>query len=401
MKKQALVTVSMAALLLSAVSPFGIAQAQAQTNMVVAANKAQAITFDQLFKEMDKKQPVSMYIESTHTSKSKQGTETQKAKTWDNTLKGEWREEISDGKRVQHAVGKAGQVAAYQEGGRGFVHSAAIGIYDNEINKTKRELQRLKVALPDSKVAITVKEAQLLNRAVYHIAKKEDAKIDGKPHHYQDDLWIDKETGLLLKRTFHHNQVQAFAYTVDKVDFQPVFDEKTFEVSIPEGVEQSKFSPEVEKVITEVTKHFPDTAQFSDYDDYGVEGNWQLLKMLETQKRVYSPTPRAEAFVIMDTRTNELSKVLIQNPEWVSKKFPAEKVAKDKAAVFLKQLVGDQASQYKVEAKVEQGGGGAMFEDYNYGFVYANVTFRPAKGKGITISVDEAGRITGFQYMDE
>lgn len=269
MKKQALVTVSMAALLLSAVSPFGIAQAQ--TNMVVATNKAQVITFDQLVKEMDKKQPVSMYIESTHTSKAKQGTQTQKAKTWDNTVKGEWREEISDGKRVQHAVGKAGQVAAYQEGGRGFVHSATIGTYDNEINKTKRELQRLKVALPDSKVAITVKEAQLLNRAVYHVAKKEEAKIDGKLHHYQDDLWIDKETGLLLKRTFTHNQAQVFSYTVDKVNFQPVFDEKTFEVGIPAGVEQGKFSPEVEKVVAEVTKIFPDTAQFSDYDDYGNE----------------------------------------------------------------------------------------------------------------------------------
>ncbi|RAT98457.1 hypothetical protein [Brevibacillus sp. Leaf182] len=398
MKKQALVTVSMAALLLSAVSPFGIAQAQ--TNMAVAANKAQAITFDQLVKEMDKKQPVSMYIESTHTSKAKQGTQTQKAKTWDNTIKGEWREEISDGKRVQHAIGKAGQVAAYQEGGRGFVHSATIGTYDSEINKTKRELQRLKVALPDSKVAITVKEAQLLNRAVYHVVKKEEAKIDGKLHHYQDDLWIDKETGLLLKRTFTHNQAQAFSYTVDKVDFQPVFDEKTFEVSIPAGVEQSKFSPEVEKVVAEVTKLFPDTAQFSDYDDYGVEGNWQLLKMFEAQKRVYSPTPRAEAFVIMDTRTNELSKVMIQNPDWVSKKLPPEKVAKEKAAAFLKQLVGDQASQYKVEAKVEQGGGGATFEDYDYGFVTADVTFRPANGKGITISVDEAGRIVGFQYAE-
>lgn len=398
MKKQALVTVSMAALLLSAVSPFGIAQAQ--TNMAVAANKAQAITFDQLVKEMDKKQPVSMYIESTHTSKAKQGTQTQKAKTWDNTIKGEWREEISDGKRVQHTIGKAGQVAAYQEGGRGFVHSAMIGTYDSEINKTKRELQRLKVALPDSKVAITVKGAQLLNRAVYHVVKKEEAKIDGKLHHYQDDLWIDQETGLLLKRTFTHNQAQAFSYTVDKVDFQPVFDEKTFEVSIPAGVQQSKFSPEVEKVVAEVTKLFPDTAQFSDYDDYGVEGNWQLLKMFEAQKRVYSPTPRAEAFVIMDTRTNELSKVIIQNPDWVSKKLPAEKVAKEKAAAFLKQLVGDQASQYKVEAKVEQGGGGATFEDYDYGFVTADVTFRPANGKGITISVDEAGRIVGFQYAE-
>ncbi|MED1801396.1 hypothetical protein [Brevibacillus porteri] len=399
MKKQALVTASMAALLLSAVSPLG--SAQAQTNMVIAANKVQAITFDQLVKEMDKKQPISMFIESTHTSKGKQGTETQKAKTWDNTIKGEWREEISDGKRVQHAAGKAGQVAAYQEGGSGFVHSATIGTYDNEINKTKRELQRLKVALPDSKVAITVKEAQLLNRAVYHVVKKEDAKIDGKLHHYQDDLWIDKETGLLLKRTFSHNQAQAFSYTVDKVDFQPVFDEKTFEVSIPAGVEQRKFSPEVEKVVAEVTKLFPDTAKFSDYDNYGIEGNWQLLKMFEAQKRVYSPTPRAEAFVIMDTRTNELSKVMIQNPEWVSKKLPAEKVAKEKAAAFLKQLVGDQASQYKVEAKVEQGGGRAIFEDYVYGFVTAEVTFRPAKGKGITISVDEAGRIVGFKYTDE
>ncbi|WP_429840748.1 hypothetical protein [Brevibacillus sp. FIR094] len=399
MKKQALVTASMAALLLSVVSPFGIAQAQ--TNMVVAANKAQAITFDQLVKEMDKKQPVSMYIESTHISKAKQGTETQKAKTWDNTIKGEWREEISDGKRVQHAVGKAGQVAAYQEGGRGFVHSATIGPYDNEINKTKRELQRLKVALPDSKVTITLKEAQLLNRAVYQVVKKEDAKIDGKPHHYQDDLWIDKETGLLLKRTFTHNQAQAFSYNVDKVDFHPAFDEKTFEVSIPAGVEQSKFSPEVEKVVAEVTQLFPDTAQFSDYDNYGIEGNWQLLKMFEAQKQVYSPTPRAEAFVIMETRTNELGKVMIQNPAWVSKKLPAEKVAKEKAAVFLKQLVGDQASQYNVEAKVERGGGGAIFEDYDYGFVTAEVAFRPAKGKGITISVDEAGRIVGFQYMDE
>ena len=142
MKKQALVTVSMAALLLSAVSPFGIAQAQ--TNMVAAANKAKAVTFDQLLKEMDKKQPVSMYIESTHTSKVKQDTQTQKAKTWDNTIKGEWREEISDGNRVQHAVGKAGQVAAYQEGGRGFIHSATIGTYDNEINKTKRDTLPMK-----------------------------------------------------------------------------------------------------------------------------------------------------------------------------------------------------------------------------------------------------------------
>ncbi|NRS47196.1 hypothetical protein [Brevibacillus sp. HB2.2] len=399
MKKQALVTVSMAALLLSAVSPFGIAQAQ--TNMVAAANKAKAITFDQLLKEMDKKQPVSMYIESTHTSKVKQGTQTQKAKTWDNTIKGEWREEISDGKRVQYAVGKAGQVAAYQEGGRGFVHSATIGPYDNEINKTKRELSRLKVTLPDSKVEITVKEAQLLNRAVYHVAKKEEAKINGKPHHYQDDLWIDKETGLLLKRTFTHNQAQAFSYTVDKVDFQPAFDEKIFEVSIPAGVEQSKFSPEVEKGVAEVTKLFPDTAQFSDYDDYGIEGNWQLLKMMETQKRVYSPTPRAEAFVIMDARTNELSKVMIKNPDWVSKKLPAETVAKEKAAAFLKQLVGDQSSQYKVEEKVERGGGGSSFEDYDYGFVTADVTFHPATGKGITIFVDEAGRIIGFQYTDE
>ncbi|BAH46140.1 hypothetical protein BBR47_51630 [Brevibacillus brevis NBRC 100599] len=31
----------------------------------------------------------------------------------------------------------------------------------------------------------------------------------------------------------------------------------------------------------------------------------------------------------------------------------------------------------------------------------ADVTFRPATGKGITISVDEAGRIVGFQYTDE
>lgn len=120
--------------------------------------------------------------------------------------------------------------------------------------------------------------------------------------------------------------------------------------------------------------------------------------MFEAQKRVYSPTPRAEAFVIMDTRTNDLSKVMIQNPDWVSKKLPAEKRAKEKAAAFLKQLVGDQASQYKEEAKVEQGGGGANFEDYDYGFVTADVTFRPADGKGITISVDEAGRIVGFQY---
>ncbi|UED75745.1 hypothetical protein [Brevibacillus sp. DP1.3A] len=92
---------------------------------------------------------------------------------------------------------------------------------------------------------------------------------------------------------------------------------------------------------------------------------------------------------------------MIQNPDWVSKKLPVEKVAIEKAAAFLKQLVGDQASQYKVEAKVEQGGGGAIFEDYEYGFVTVEVTFRPATGKGITISVDEAGRIVGFQYTDE
>ncbi|MFA4135816.1 MULTISPECIES: hypothetical protein [unclassified Brevibacillus] len=40
-----------------------------------------------------------------------------------------------------------------------------------------------------------------------------------------------------------------------------------------------------------------------------------------------------------------------------------------------------QASKYKVEAKVERGGGGSSFEDYDYGFVTADVTFRPAQAR--------------------
>lgn len=402
MKNQSLATFGMAALLLCAVSPLAIVSAQ--TTNSAAATKAQDTTFEAVVEEITKKQPVSMYIESTLLSKTKDvkgaATITQKAKTWDNTLKGEWREDIVDGSKVKHAISKAGQTVEYQEGGRGFIYSATKSAYDNEINKTKRELQRLKVVAPDAKVAITVKEETLLNRGVYHITKKEEVTIEGKPHAYQDDLWVDKESGLILKRTYNHNQASVFQYVVDKVDFQPVFGEKTFDLSIPANMEQSKLAPEVETAIAEVKKLFPELAQFSDYDDYGVEGNWQLLKMFEAQKAVYSPTPKAEVFVVMDVKTGSVHKVNIQNPDWVSDQLPAASLAKEKASIFLKQLVGDQAGHYQVEEKVEESGGGSIVADKKYGFVAADVTFRAADKKGFKISVDKAGRIVGYQVIE-
>ncbi|MEJ8546957.1 hypothetical protein [Brevibacillus borstelensis] len=404
MNKQSLITVSMAALLFSAASP--LAAVNAQTGKALAASQLQAITIDQVIEEIGKKQPVPLYLEATltakKTEKNREITIVKQAKTWDNAAKGEWRQTVTDGKKVKHTVGKAGQVTEYQEGGRALEYAAKVVPYHSQITKAKRELQRLKAAAPGAKTAIAVKEETLLTRAVYYITKTEELTIEGMAHTYADELWLDKESGVLLKRTYTHNNAPVFQYAVDKIDLKPVFDDKTFVLDLPAQIKPSTFPQGLEKSLADLVKLMPELEQYNDFDDLGVEGDLHLVKMYEVQEDIYNGfAPRSEAIVAFDLRTGTLNKAMFFSLDWPSDQRPADKLAKEKAEAFLKQLFGDQAANYKAAEKVEESGIGTIVEDKEFNWATADVTFHPQndpKGKSITISVDKAGHVVGLAY---
>lgn len=247
MKKHAIISASLLTLLFPAVIP----ETTASYSTAVAATSVQqsSLTLDQVIANINKKQPIPLYLEATSSNKlinnSTENFHTITMKVWDHTVKAELRSEetLKDQQghqEISSYASRGGKTVFYKQGDKEAVlyPAGVAAAADSRINQTKRLLERLKHELgKKTAIAFRATEEKMLGRPAYHLAKKEQLVINGKTHVYLDDLWIDKETGLLLKQVSNNNNsTQIYEFQVTKVDFKPVFSPKTFELVLPKGV---------------------------------------------------------------------------------------------------------------------------------------------------------------------
>ncbi len=115
----------------------------------------------------------------------------------------------------------------------------------------------------------------------------------------------------------------------------------------------------------------------------------------------------AYASLTFETDTGELIRLDIQNPDWASAELPAPGLAKEKAAEFARQVLGDKMKDYQMSDGIGSGGGGAARDDKGneIEWTYASVQFErlingiPLLNSGFRVNVDVAGHVT--QYYTE
>ncbi|MCG9968918.1 DUF4901 domain-containing protein [Pelotomaculum terephthalicicum JT] len=112
---------------------------------------------------------------------------------------------------------------------------------------------------------------------------------------------------------------------------------------------------------------------------------------------------RTHANLTFKTDTGELLRFDIRNPNWASVEFPASGLAKEKAAEFARQVLGDKMEDYQMSDQIGYGSGGARDDKGNeIRWASANVQFErlingiPFLNSGIRVSVDAAGHVTEY-----
>ncbi|WP_406676871.1 YcdB/YcdC domain-containing protein [Neomoorella carbonis] len=117
----------------------------------------------------------------------------------------------------------------------------------------------------------------------------------------------------------------------------------------------------------------------------------------------------AYAYLTFDTATGELLSYNFQNPAWASEKVPSPALAREKAAAFARQILGDKIKDYVQGDDMGFGGGGSADEKGNK--IYwseANVPYyRLVNGvplmnnSGFRVGVDVFGHIINFYRQRE
>ncbi|MGK5511720.1 LolA family protein [Brevibacillus formosus] len=240
MKKHAIITASILAMILPTVFPSG----NPFYSQVSAATSVQQsnLTLDQVIANINQKKPIPVYLEATHVFKEHGAiSSTDTRKIWDNAVKGESRDEtivVANGKQEKYyAVTKGPQLITYKEGEKQaelYPNSYPPGmsaLNSSQFNEAKSRLKMIKDDLQKTDPGVTnsvnITEEKMMDRPVYHVSKKQQAIIEGNTHLYFDDVWIDKQTGLVLKSIINNNNGSAISeYTVTKVNFQPTFPKK-------------------------------------------------------------------------------------------------------------------------------------------------------------------------------
>ncbi|MFF2527527.1 YcdB/YcdC domain-containing protein [Brevibacillus sp. NPDC058079] len=109
----------------------------------------------------------------------------------------------------------------------------------------------------------------------------------------------------------------------------------------------------------------------------------------------------------LDAHTGRLLFMDIQNPAWASADYPEEKLARDKASIFIKDLFGMEAKQLKAEQKLGRGKAGSGDGKGNK-LEWARSTVKyhslindlPLSNNSISVSVDDAGHIIRYEAYD-
>ncbi|MCS5695648.1 hypothetical protein [Desulfofundulus thermocisternus] len=73
----------------------------------------------------------------------------------------------------------------------------------------------------------------------------------------------------------------------------------------------------------------------------------------------------ANAYLTFDTATGELLSYHFENPAWASEKIPSPALAREKAAAFARQILGDKIKDYVQGDDMGFGGGGSADEKGN------------------------------------
>ncbi|BAF59738.1 hypothetical protein PTH_1557 [Pelotomaculum thermopropionicum SI] len=111
----------------------------------------------------------------------------------------------------------------------------------------------------------------------------------------------------------------------------------------------------------------------------------------------------AYAILVFETDTGELISLDIQNPDWASVELPPPGLAKEKAAEFARQVLGDKMKDYQMSDEISHCGGGSRDDKgneilWNYASVqfYRLVNGIPLLNSGFRVNVDVAGHVTEY-----
>ncbi|MFF0915532.1 YcdB/YcdC domain-containing protein [Brevibacillus sp. NPDC003359] len=109
----------------------------------------------------------------------------------------------------------------------------------------------------------------------------------------------------------------------------------------------------------------------------------------------------------LDAHTGRLLFMDIQNPAWASADYPEEKLARDKASIFIEDLFGTTAKQLKAGQKLGKGkagsgdGKGNKLEWARSTVKYhSHINDLPLSNNPISVSVDHAGHIIRYEAYD-
>ncbi|MEW6275919.1 MAG: YcdB/YcdC domain-containing protein [Bacillota bacterium] len=116
----------------------------------------------------------------------------------------------------------------------------------------------------------------------------------------------------------------------------------------------------------------------------------------------------ANAHLTFETATRELLSYNFQNPAWASEKVPSPTLAREKAAAFARQILGDKIKDYAQGDDMGFSGGGSADEKGNKIYwttadvpYYRLVNGVPLMNSGFRVGVDVFGHITSFYRQRE
>ena len=140
--------------------------------------------------------------------------------------------------------------------------------------------------------------------------------------------------------------------------------------------------------------------------DYEGEPFWRL-SLTDSPQGLIPGIDNISAHLTFDKEKGELTALEIQNPKWASEEIPPPVLAKEKAEEFARRLLGDRIKYYQPAADMGYGGGSTRDSKGNR-IVWASAAVQfnrlvngiPLLNSGFQVSVDAAGRVTGYHKTD-
>ena len=113
------------------------------------------------------------------------------------------------------------------------------------------------------------------------------------------------------------------------------------------------------------------------------------------------------ASLTFENDTGELIGLNIRNPHWASAELPASELAREKAAEFVRRVLGDRSQDYRMSGGIGYGRSVTQDDKGNrIEWAKATVQFErlingiPFLNSGIRVGVDAAGRVTEYHAED-